>query len=210
MNGRATVAARKAGNKWRVWLFVSVLLLIAAVLLTARSASFLVINAPQKSDVIVVLGGDNADQRYWRAIELLRAEYAPQMFVDARADTIVWGHTPAEHTANFIRESAGTLAGRVHVCPIRADSTRGEADYIRACLEALHPQSVLIVTSDYHTRRALSIAQHTMPQYRWSAAASSDPAVFGTTWWKHREWAKINFLEWQRLLWWELIERWRS
>ncbi|HJU12425.1 MAG TPA: YdcF family protein, partial [Candidatus Binataceae bacterium] len=107
-------------------------------------------------------------------------------------------------------ESAGDLAGRVHVCPIRADSTRGEAEYIRACLERLHPRSVLIVTSDYHTRRALSIARRMMPQYRWSVAASSDPASFGPQWWKHREWAKINFLEWQRLLWWELAERWRS
>ena len=107
-------------------------------------------------------------------------------------------------------ESSGNMAGRVHVCAIRADSTRGELDYVRNCIEPLHAQSVLIVTSDYHTRRALSIARRVLPQYRWSAAATQDSATFGTHWWKRRTWAKTNLLEWQRLLWWQAVERWRS
>jgi uncharacterized SAM-binding protein YcdF (DUF218 family) len=189
---------------------VGVLLAVAAVALAACSASFLVVNSPQRSDALVVLGGDAADQRYWRAIELLRSGNARDMFVDARADEIIWGRTAAEHTAEFIRESAGDLSGHVHVCAIRANSTRGEADDIRSCLEPLHLHSVLIVTSDYHTRRALSIARHVMPQYQWSIAATTDDQTFGRQWWKRRTWAKTNFLEWQRLAWWEVVERWRS
>src|SRR5579884_1613931 len=185
-------------------------IVIAAVVAAARSASLLVINKPQKSDAIVIMGGDSNDRRYWSGIELLRAGYAPEMFVDARADAMVWGHTAAERAAAFIAESAGDLQPHVHVCAIRADSTRGEADYLRGCLAPLHPQAVLIVTSDYHTRRALSIARHVMPQYRWSAAATSDDSEFGVRWWQHGDWAKTNLLEWQRLAWWQAVERWRS
>jgi hypothetical protein len=28
-------------------------------------------------------------------------------------------------------------------------------------------------------------------------------------WWQHREWAKVNFEEWSKLIWWELVDRWR-
>ncbi len=37
------------------------------------------------------------------------------------------------------------------------------------CLSKLNAKRVLIVTSDYHTRRALSIFSELLPQYEWSA-----------------------------------------
>ncbi len=59
-----------------------------------------------------------------------------------------------------------------------------------------------MVTSDYHTRRALSIFRHELPQYQFSVAAAHDPQQFGISWWKHRQWAKLNFDEWIRAVWW--------
>jgi uncharacterized SAM-binding protein YcdF (DUF218 family) len=66
----------------------------------------------------------------------------------------------------------------------------------------------LLVTSDFHTRRALSIFQKEVPNHIYSVAATLDPGEFGAQWWRHREWAKVNVDEWTRLVWWELIERW--
>jgi len=64
------------------------------------------------------------------------------------------------------------------------------------------------VTSDYHTRRALSVFRKEVPGYSYSVAAASDPVQFGARWWQHRQWAKNNTDEWMRLLWWELVDRW--
>jgi hypothetical protein len=40
-------------------------------------------------------------------------------------------------------------------------------------------------------------------------AAAYDPNEFGVQWWRHRQWAKVDFDEWLRLIWWELVDRWR-
>ena len=34
--------------------------------------------------------------------------------------------------------------------------------------------------------------------------------LFGLPWWKDREWAKTYLTEVQKLLWWELWDRWRK
>jgi hypothetical protein len=50
---------------------------------------------------------------------------------------------------------------------------------------------------------------HHLPQYHWSVAAARDPRFFGTHWWHRREWAKITFNEWLKVIWWNAIDRWR-
>ena len=80
-------------------------------------------------------------------------------------------------------------------------------------LNVLHPNpisSVLLVTSDFHTRRALSIFKSRLPNYRWSVAACRDDSVFQPDWWRRREWAKTAFMEWTKLIWWEAVDRWRE
>jgi len=49
-----------------------------------------------------------------------------------------------------------------------------------------------------------------LPNHEFSVAAASDPAQFGGQWWKHRQWAKVNFDEWLRLVWWQAVDRWRG
>jgi uncharacterized SAM-binding protein YcdF (DUF218 family) len=66
-----------------------------------------------------------------------------------------------------------------------------------------------VVTSDYHTRRSLSTFRHELPECQISVAGAGDPQQFGLAWWRHRQWAKLNFDEWVRLMWWEAVDRWR-
>src|ERR1700693_4839850 len=107
--------------------------LIVLILLGLRHAGqALVVNQPQRSDVILLLAGDENDTRYWKGIELLRTGYAPRMLVDAGADGVSYGRSPAELTEEFIRHSAGGLA--VHVCPSRGTSTLQELQSAAACL----------------------------------------------------------------------------
>src|SRR6476646_657059 len=54
-----------------------------------------------------------------------------------------------------------------------------------AVLVSLRAHRILIVTSAYHTRRALAIFRHRLPQYQWSVAAAPDESAYGTDWWRH-------------------------
>ena len=180
--------------------------LIVLILLGLRHAgSRLVVNQPQRSDLILLLAGDEDDIRYWKGIELLRAGYAPRMLVDARADGVSYGRSPVELTEDFIRRSAGGLA--VHVCPSRGTSTLQELRSAAACLQPIAPHAVLLVTSDYHTRRALAIARQVYPGYSWSVAAANSGLLSAPRWWTDRQIAKNVLLEWQKMAWWELVER---
>ena len=163
----------------------------------------------QPSDAILVLAGDVNDKRYDRGIELLRLGYGQQMFLDASEDFIFYGHSFADWARQFVAESSPDVRARVRVCPIREDSTLSETKHVAKCLSGLPAGSrILLVTSDYHTRRALSIFSARLPSYRWSVASATDSTQFGMRWWQHRQWAKTAAKEWQKLLWWEFVERW--
>jgi uncharacterized SAM-binding protein YcdF (DUF218 family) len=181
-----------------------VLALICAVL-ARKAADFLVVEQLHKADVIVVLGGDSNDVRYTRGLELLRSGYAPRMFVDESEGNRMFGHTDVELAQRFIAEDP-TVAGNVSVCPTKQNSTDAETKYVEDCVSK--GSTVLLVTSNYHTRRAFSIFRTRLPDHTLYIAAAPDPQ-FGSRWWEHREWAKTTLTEWQKLLWWELVERWR-
>jgi hypothetical protein len=192
-------------------LVIAAVMVMAAIFLIAQSGAHLTVDSPEKSDAIVVLAGDRNDVRYGRGLELLRSGYGRQMILDEGAERM-FGRTFAEHAADFVARTAGEQTPNISVCVIQEDSTLQETADAGKCLARLHPppRSALIVTNDFHTRRAFSIFRKRLPQYHWSVAASRNDYYFGQPWWKRREWAKTNLTEWQKLLWWELWERWRS
>jgi DUF218 domain len=185
-----------------------ILLFLVAILaaLASQAARFLVVDEPEKSDAIVVLAGDTT-VRPPRGLDLLRQGMAPRLFLDAETRDVIYDQPLVELVQKYVN-SLGE-ANRVSVCPITGYSTIAEADDVSRCLQSLGPHRVLIVTSDYHTRRALMIFRHRLPQYQFNAAAARNPAQFGEAWWTNREWAKVTFDEWLKMLWWEAVDRWR-
>jgi uncharacterized SAM-binding protein YcdF (DUF218 family) len=95
------------------------------------------------------------------------------------------------------------------ICPIDGLSTKAESKDADKCLEGEGGKSVLIVTSDFHTRRALSVFRREIPGRAYSVAAARDAQQFGVRWWTHRQWAKTLVDEWQRLIWWKTVDQWR-
>ena len=136
------------------------------------AASFLRINSPEHSDVILVLGGGMDDSRYWRAVDLMKAGYADKMVLDAEAGGEKYGKSNADLASDFLER---LRAQNTTVCPVYADSTYGETEDVARCLAPMKVSSVLIVTSDYHTRRAFDIFKARLPHYRWSIADSFAP-----------------------------------
>ena len=187
-------------------LFRPLLLVVILVALASQAARFLVVDEPAKSDAIVVLAGET-NVRPARALELLRLEFAPHMFVDAQTRDLIYDQRLTDIAQKYV--NGLPEANRISVCPAVGFSTNAEADDVNRCLQPLGAHRVLIVTSDYHTRRAAMIFRHRLPQYQFSVAAARNPLQFGQAWWTNREWAKVTFDEWSKLLWWEAVDRWR-
>jgi uncharacterized SAM-binding protein YcdF (DUF218 family) len=184
---------------------LALILLIVVLLASSQAARFLVVENPQKSDVIVVLAGDTI-VRPARGLELLRQGMAPRLFFDAETGRIFNSYL-TDIAQKYIADQPD--AAQLAVCGISGRSTVAETIDVQRCIAPLHPQSVLIVTSDYHSRRALSIFSQRLPQYHWSIAVARNPAQFGMAWWTNREWAKATFDECSKLVWWETVDRWK-
>jgi uncharacterized SAM-binding protein YcdF (DUF218 family) len=186
-------------------------LLLCGLVFILLPGGFLVVNNPEKSDVIVVLAGTAGDLRYFHGMELLRAGYAHHLVLDYLSGEM-YGRSMPDLAREFVAQTAGPYAAQVSVCPMDGDSTKDEAPQVNGCFQHLNPppRSAIIVTDDYHTRRALSIFRNRLPQYRWTAGATKNDFLFGEPWWKQREWAKTYLTEWQKLIWWEFFDRWRK
>jgi len=172
---------------------------------SADAGRMLVIDSPQRSDVILVLAGET-EVRPARALELLGQGYGRRMVLDVPAGAKTYHATEVELARQYVRGLP--QASAVAICPIDGLSTRDESHDAAKCL-AQDEARVLIVTSDFHTRRALSIFRHEIVGRSFSVAAAHDDTQFGTRWWAHRQWAKTLVDEWLRMLWWIAVDRWR-
>jgi uncharacterized SAM-binding protein YcdF (DUF218 family) len=183
-------------------------ILLVAIVFAGNAGRILIVREIRKADAIVVLQGE-ADRRPTLALALMREGYAPRVLLDASNTGGVYRWTYAEIAEQYIQTLPPEVARSVTVCAMPALSTLEEAERAHRCLDAVGARSVLLVTSEYHTRRARSIFVHSLPGYQIGIAGAVEPDQFGVRWWRHRQWAKVTLGEWTRLVWWECVDRWR-
>ncbi len=159
----------------------------------------------EHADVIVVLSDDNymAD-RAAHAAELYRAGLAPQVVASGRL------LRPYAGIAEMIErdlESRGVPAASIVTFSRRSANTREEAEALRGLVASRGWKRVLVVTSNYHTRRTRFIFGRVFRRsvtVRVSAAHDSefDPSH----WWETRLGEKLFFNELVGYVvaWWEL------
>lgn len=194
------------GRRSRGWLLALVLSGGLLIVLAARAGDFLVVDAPRRSDVILVLAGET-DRRPQRALELLGQGYGRRVLLDVPTNAKIYDFTEIQLARNYVQDLP--QAASITICPIDGLSTKDESKDAGKCLAREAGKSVLIVTSDFHTRRALSIFRREIPGHECSVAAARDEAQFGVKWWTHRQWAKTLLDEWLRLIWWKTVDQWR-
>jgi len=186
------------------------------IVLAARAGDFLVVDSPLHSDVILVLAGET-DRRPQRALELLAQGYGRRVLLDVPANAKIYDFTQIQLAQKYIQNlqmqdlhiAALPQAASISICPIDGLSTKDESKDAEKCLAGEGGKSVLIVTSDFHSRRALSIFRREVPGHDYSVAAARDETQFGVKWWTHRQWAKTLLDEWLRLVWWKTVDQWR-
>src|SRR5438445_8265894 len=127
---------------------------LLALVLGAASGGFLVVDEPRKSDVIMVLAGET-DRRPARALELFDQGYASKIVIDVPTHARIYQWTQPELAQKYVE--ALPQARVISICPITGLSTKAEAKDAARCFSQSGGRSVLLVTSDFHTRRALKI-----------------------------------------------------
>ena len=183
---------------------LSVLFVYAGHVLFLRGAGeFLVVSDPlNKADAIVVLNGDSErDERLLYAVELWQKGYARKVIISAHKvawqsdeDISEWRHALK---LNIIPKESLVLAIN------EADSTREEARMLLPFVIKQGFKSVIIVTSNYHTRRSKKVFQKEWNGSGIQTTVSAAPfyQFHPDDWWKHRSDSRTFFFEFSKTLW---------
>jgi uncharacterized SAM-binding protein YcdF (DUF218 family) len=154
-------------------------------LLRFAGQELVVEDAIEKSDAIIILSDDNfyAD-RATRAAELYRQNLAP---------TVVASGIRLRPYAGIVELMTHDLTERgvpkEHIVPFPqdADNTREEADALKILVLQKGWKRVIIVTSNYHTRRARLIFRKVFPaDVQVEMASARDGDFDPANWYEHR------------------------
>lgn len=154
--------------------------------------------APAKSEIAVVLAGDDTGHRIGKAAELVKAGYAPAVLVSGPSYFDI-------HECDVAIEFAvrkGYPAGWFVPLPNETHSTREEAVTVLQELSRRGVHHFLLVTSNYHTARAARIYQAAIVSagggFDFRVVASPDPYFDENNWWHDRQGLKTVFFEWSK------------
>jgi uncharacterized SAM-binding protein YcdF (DUF218 family) len=158
-------------------------------------------DGPAKADIGVVLGGDYWGDRIEKAARLVQAGYIPMALISGPPG--FYGMHESDLAIPFIVRQGYPAAGFVAV-PHDALSTQTEALVMLAELRRRSVRSFLLITSDYHSRRAgrtfrfVGRSMGYLPAMR--VVAAPDRLFRIGRWWKTREGQKAIFFEWTKTL----------
>ena len=148
------------------------------------------------ADVIVVLAGDGLGWRLNEALRLKRAGYAQRVLVDGAATH--YGARECDLALEFAI-AAGEASGVESHC-MQAESTLEESRIVDAELRSRGVERAIIVTSDFHTRRAKMIFDQLGSEIEYRIAASATRDFDPDAWWRSRRGRKIAGVEWLKTL----------
>lgn len=165
---------------------------------------------PPHADVAVVLQGSVlAEQaRLSGAVELLQEGTVLQILVSIPKQSY-WGQSLEPIAVTYIARTYGqTSAARTRFCETgpEINSTEQESAVLAKCIKEYDWHSIVLVTSDYHTRRALIIwkrvlkGQNSSIEHLWVHSVGS-AEFHAVGWWRERTSAKTWIIECTKLLW---------
>ena len=153
----------------------------------------------EKSDAIIILSDDNfyAD-RATRAAELFRQNLAP--IVVASGIRLRPNASIAELMTHDLIER-GVPKENIIPFPQDADNTREEAEALRKLVQQKKWKSVIVVTSNYHTRRARMAARYIFDRdFQVSVVGTPHGGMNPDAWWKSRTDLRTFLIEFEKLV----------
>ena len=185
------------------WIFRATALALVVLLVAwfhapilAAFGNFLVqAGPPQNADIIVVLAGDGFGRRILKAAELVKEGFAPRALVSGPYG--MYGNYECDLAIPFAVKAGYPESYFVHL-EHRARSTADEARVVVEKLRATGVKRVLLVTSNYHTRRSGRIFHRAAPDLNIFVVSAPDEFFKPDSWWHDREARKIFLLEWTK------------
>ena len=167
---------------------------------------FWVVDEPAApSDVLIVLGDDNyAADRAFHAAELYREGIAPLVVASGR---MLRQNVSIADVMEHDLESFGVPSTSIVKLPHRGENTRDEAFEAARLIRTRGWKRVLVVTSNYHARRARFIYGRVLPStVRLRVSGARDSQFDPSHWWETRQGQKLFMTELAGYLvaWWEL------
>ncbi len=204
------VAKTLRSRTWHFWALATLLILLAGTALIFRfGGSLLVVSEPlpKRAQAAVVLAGSATAEKARRAeaLRLLQQGLADQVMLSV-GKASYWGQWVPDMVRRYIENEYGSgIAQHVILCEMKVDSTAEEAVALRQCLESRGWRSGVIITSNYHTRRARLVWRATLakadPSFTFSIHGVSDGDFEPTGWWRKRRYVKTWLLEVTKLIW---------
>jgi len=142
---------KKMFVKVMLGLFLLALLLAAAAYCLPQDI-LAVDSGPVKADVIIVLGG-GSHERPLRAAELFKDQAAPRIIITGAGD---------DQINRQLLLKAGVPATAIQI-EEKSQTTRENAEFTRRLLQQDKVRRAILVTSWYHSRRALRTFEHFAP-----------------------------------------------
>jgi hypothetical protein len=169
-SGSTTPAARRAerGGIFFKFLFLIflvcflfVIYLVRHPLLRLAGGFWIVDDGPAYSDAIVILGDDNyGGDRAAKAAELFKAGWAPRVVASGR---FLRPYASITDLEEHDLKSDGVPEQAIVRFQHHAGNTKEEAEALRELIRQQGWKRILLVTSNYHTRRARYICERTFP-----------------------------------------------
>jgi uncharacterized SAM-binding protein YcdF (DUF218 family) len=145
----------------------------------------------------LVLAGDFDGNRILAAAQLVRRGYVSKVLVSGPGG--LYGHHECDLAIPFAVNAGYPESYFLHF-ENEARSTQEEARAALARLRQLGAHKVLLVTSDYHTRRAGKIFRSAAPNLQFVVVAAPSKDFTAGSWWHSRNGEKIAFMEWVKTL----------
>jgi len=151
-------------------------------------------DSARASDAIVILGDDNYNgDRAARAAELMKAGWAPRVVASGR---YLRPYASIAELEQHDLTDRGVPASAVVRFPQHADNTREECAAVSGLLASHGWKHILLVTSNYHTRRADYICSRLLPRgTELRVVAAQDSEFRPDNWWETRKGLRIFFHE---------------
>jgi uncharacterized SAM-binding protein YcdF (DUF218 family) len=194
---RASSGPSQRGGIFFRLLFLIAFLAVLFVLYLARNpllrlaGNFWVVDdPPAHADAIVVLSDDNYfGERAARAAELFKAGWAPRVVASGR------NLRPYASIAELMEhdlKDRGVPESAVVRFPNRAENTREEAAAVSEFVASHGWKHILVVTSNYHTRRARYVYERLLPAgTALQVSAAHDSEFDPSGWWRTRLGVKL-------------------
>ena len=133
-------------------------LILITILIIFFAGQFLVVNEEiSPAQAIVVIGGDHKPQRMRQAVDLFNQGYAPILIISA--GTLVLEGTETLPESEVMRRQALSLGFSEDFLIIedKSKTTVENARFTKSILDDHEVESIILVTSAYHSRRARRI-----------------------------------------------------